>query len=426
MNTPIAIIGAQWGDESKGKCTDLLAEHADYVVRYQGGNNAGHTIVVGEEVFKLHLIPSGVVHGKKCLIGNGVVLDPRVLIQEIDNLKKRNITVDLVIDPLTHIILPYHNLLDSASEESLKEKEINTTRRGIGPCYEDKYGRRGIRFTDLLDKKIFKQKLHENITLKKKIVENVYGKKFDLNEDHIFQEYTALAERLRQYLGDVSLLVSEGLKHNKKIIFEGAQGTFLDISYGTYPFVTSSNTTAGYIFSGVGISPRNLQVIGIVKAYATRVGGGPFLSELTESTGDYLREKGAEYGTTTGRPRRCGWLDLVMMKYSDRLNGYTSLALMKLDVLSGMKKIKVAVKYTLDGKEAHYPLSIQQLERCKVEYKEFEGFTIKPGTTKYEDLPAQAKTYISFIESTLGIPISLVSIGKRRSETILKQEITFK
>ena len=419
----IVIVGSQWGDEGKGAVTDILAEKADYVVRYQGGNNAGHTVVVGDETYKLHLIPSGAIHGKKCMIANGVVLDPRVLVKELDALEKRDIKVDLVIDPLTTIIMPYHNVLDGISEASLKDKKIGTTNRGIGPAYGDKYGRSAIRFIDLLDEEVFKKKLHENFVIKKKIVENVHNQKFELDEESIYVEYLQLAERLRNYLGDVSKLVYEA--KDKKVILEGAQGCFLDITYGTYPFVTSSHPISGAVFTDVGFPSEKLNVIAIVKAYTTRVGAGPFLTELHDETGDHLVNVGKEFGTTTGRRRRCGWLDLVMLKYSTRLNGFTSLAITKLDVLTGLDKIKVGVKYTMNGEEVEFPLTIEQLEKCEVEYKEFPGFNISGNEHSYEELDENARTYLEFMEEFLRVPISIVSIGPKRSETIVKREIEF-
>ncbi len=359
------------------------------------------------------------------MIANGVVLNPKVLLEEIDGLAKKGINIDLVIDPLTNIIMPYHILLDGISEKSLKEK-IGTTKKGIGPAYMDKYGRSAIRFIDLLDKDVFRKKLAGNFVTKKRTVES-YDQDFELDEETIYKQYLEHAERLRKYLGDVSGLVYDGLE-NKNILFEGAQGTFLDISYGTYPFVTSSHPIGSAIFSEVGFGPNKIDrlgVVGIVKAYTTRVGEGPFLAELTDKLGEQIREVGQEFGTTTGRPRRCGWLDLVMLKYSQRLNTFTSLAITKLDVLSGMKKIKVAVKYTLNGKEVNFPLSLEQLEKCEVEYKEFDGFEISGKEQAYEDLHENAQTYLKYIESCLGVPISLVSIGPKRSETIIKKEINF-
>ncbi|MFH0875284.1 MAG: adenylosuccinate synthase [archaeon] len=416
------IIGSQWGDEGKGKITDILAEKCDYVVRYQGGNNAGHTVVVGNDTFKLHLLPSGVIHKKKCMIANGVVLDPRALINEINDMESKNITVDLVIDPLTTLIFPYHNILDGISEDTLKDKKIGTTKKGIGPAYEDRIGRRSIRFIDLLDRDLFNKKLHTAFEIKKKIIEKVYEQRFSLVENEVFEEYFALGQKLKKYMGDVSLLVSKGVK-TKNILFESAQGTFLDIAYGTYPFVTSSHPIAGSVFANVGFAAQNLNVVAVVKAYTTRVGEGPFLCELNDLLGEQMRKAGHEYGTTTGRPRRCGWLDLVMLKYSNRLNGFSSIAITKLDVLSGLDKIKVAISYTLDGKEVDYPLTIEQLERCSVTYKEFDGFSIDTSIKNYSHLPIEARDYLEFIEKYLDVPISMVSIGPEREATIIKNEI---
>lgn len=414
----LVIVGSQWGDEGKGKVTDIMCEKSDLVVRYQGGNNAGHTVVVGEEVFKFHLMPSGVVHGKKCCIANGVVLDPRVLMKEIKEVQKRGITVDIMIDPLTQIILPYHNELDGASEKELDDKKIGTTTRGIGPAYKDKYGRDGIRFIDLLDEKLFAKKLKKNYEHKKNILDKIYGIEIECTYEGILEEYNALADKLRKYLGDVSKEVYDSI-HTKKVLFESAQGTFLDISYGTYPYVTSSHPISGAVFTDVGFPPTNLDVIAIVKAYTTRVGSGPFLCELNDEVGDHLVNVGQEFGTTTGRKRRCGWLDLVMLKYSNRINGFTDLAITKLDVLTGLEKIKVGVKYTMDGEVVNFPLTIDQLEKCIVEYKEFDGFTITGKERTYDELEENAKIYLKFIEDYLGVKISIVSIGPKRSETII-------
>jgi len=418
-NIANVIIGTQWGDEGKGKITDLLAQKVDYIVRYQGGNNAGHTVVVKDKTYKFHLIPSGVVQEKHCLLGNGMVIDPEALISEIEKLEEDGIKLKLSIDPLVSIIMPYHKLLDGISESALQGKKIGTTKRGIGPAYEDKYGRRGIRFIDLLDKVDLEDKIKENFSLKRKIIENVYKQNFRLNRKKIISDYLNYANKLRKYLKDVSLTIYEALENNKKVLFESAQGTFLDVTYGTYPYVTSSHPIAGGIFTDVGIPPQQLNVTGIVKAYTTRVGSGPFLTELTNKTGKLIRKKGNEFGTTTGRPRRCGWLDLEMIKYSKRVNGLDQLAITKIDVLSGMKKIKVAIGYSLRGKKISFPLTISQLEKCKVQYKEFDGFEINPDTKTYQDLPKNAKIYLKFIERYLKIPISIISVGPKRSETII-------
>ncbi len=420
MTKPSIIIGSQWGDEGKGKITDLLAEKADLIVRFQGGNNAGHTIIVGEEVFKLHLLPSGVVYGKKNCIASGVVIDPVVLIQEIEKLEARNISIDLTIDPHCNIIMPYHKMMDVSNEALLGEAKIGTTGRGIGPCYADRASRVGIRFIDFITPDKFRQRLESNLKIKNLILEKVYKHTELLDLEQIIEEYTPLAQKLQKYLGDVSALVHQYLP-NKKIIFEGAQGTFLDNTFGTYPFVTSSNTISGGVFPYVGIPPMSLDVVGIVKAYTTRVGGGPFPTELLDGLGEQIRKQGHEFGTTTGRPRRCGWLDLVMLKYGHQLNGFTQFALTKLDVLSGIQPLKVATAYHIDGKEVSYPLSIEEMEKCEVQYREFEGFTLEENVSSLEELPENAKTYIQFIEDFVGVPISIVSIGPKRAETFHKE-----
>jgi len=417
---PTIIIGAQWGDEGKGKVTDILAQQADAVIRFQGGNNAGHTIVVDKKVFKFHLLPSGVVYQKKCMIASGVVLDPAVLIRELEQLAAEDLHVDLTIDPLCNIIMPYHRLLDVSSESQLGEKKIGTTGRGIGPCYSDRIARKGIRFMDLLDKDVFEKKLAANLALKNKELTLIYEQE-PLNLDEIAKTYLEYAETLRAYLGDVSAYVSENIE-DKNLLFEGAQGTFLDIAYGTYPFVTSSHTISGGVFSNVGFAPTALEVIGIVKAYTTRVGRGPFLAELHDDIGERLRSVGNEFGTTTGRPRRCGWLDLVMLRYAHRLNGFTQIALTKLDVLSGLEKIKVAVDYTFEGESVNFPVGLELLEKCEVVYWELEGFTLEENTTTCEDLPKGAKKYIAFIEEFLQVPIPIISIGPGRKQTIRVEE----
>jgi len=418
---PIIIIGAQWSDEEKGKITDLLAQQTDAVIRFQGGNNAGHTIVVDDKTFKFHLLPSGVVYRKKCMIASGVVLDPAVLIKEIQQIKTEGFEIDLMIDPLCHIIMPYHCLLDTSSETKLGEQKIGTTGRGIGPCYTDKIGRQGIRFMDLLDKEVFLKKLTANLALKNKELELLYNQE-PLDVEQVATEYLNYAELLRPYLGDVSKYTFENIK-NKNLLFEGAQGTFLDIAYGTYPYVTSSHTISGGVFSNVGFPPTELEVIGIVKAYTTRVGSGPFLAELHDETGEQLRKVGQEFGTTTGRPRRCGWLDLVMLRYAHRLNGFTQFALTKLDVLSGLPTLKVAIDYTYEGKSIDFPIGLEKLDKCEVVYKELEGFELPQTITTYEELPENAKTYIKFIEEYTNVPVTIVSIGPGRKQTILKDSV---
>ncbi len=417
---PTVIIGAQWGDEGKGKVTDILAKEADYIVRFQGGNNAGHTIVVGDKVYKLHLLPSGAVYGKKSMIAAGVVVDPIVLCKEIENIEKDGRKLDLMIDPLCHIIMPYHKILDKAKEQSRGDSKIGTTGRGIGPCYSDRVNRSGIRFIDMLNPETFRSKLISKLEATNPILEKIYG--FDpLSVDEIIESYQSSIEKLKAYLGDVSKAVYEGLD-NKNVLFEGAQGTFLDVNFGTYPYVTSSHTISGGIFPNVGIPPMALDVIGIVKAYTTRVGAGPFPCELEDENGEHLRKVGHEFGTTTGRPRRCGWLDLFMLKYSNRLNGFTHLAITKLDVLSGLDKIKIGVDYQIDGQSVDFPMTIDQLEKCEVVYKEMDGFELEQGISSYDLLPDNAKKYCDFIEEYLGVKVSMISTGPKRSETIFVRE----
>jgi len=355
------------------------------------------------------------------MIASGVVLDPAVLIKEIQEIKVEGFEIDLMIDPLCHIIMPYHCLLDTSSETKLGEQKIGTTGRGIGPCYTDKIGRIGIRFMDLLDKEVFLKKLNTNLTLKNKELELLYNQK-PLDVTELAAEYLNYAELLRPYLGDVSRYTFDNIK-SKNILFEGAQGTFLDIAYGTYPYVTSSHTISGGVFSNVGFPPTELEVIGIVKAYTTRVGSGPFLAELHDETGEQLRKVGQEFGTTTGRPRRCGWLDLVMLRYAHRLNGFTQFALTKLDVLSGLPTLKVAIDYTYKGKCIDFPIGLEKLDKCEVVYKELEGFELPQTITTYEELPKNAKTYIKFIEEYTNVPVTIVSIGPGRKQTILRESI---
>lgn len=416
MQKPIIIIGAQWGDEGKGKITDLLTQTADAVIRFQGGNNAGHTIVVEDQVFKLHLLPSGVIHGKKNGIGCGVVVDPSVLCEEIERLDK---DIDLMIDPLCHMILPYHKALDLSREASLGEKKIGTTGRGIGPCYADKINRCGIRFIDFIDPVAFKAQLEQNLKIKNKQLAMVYDQHTPLDADEIFEEYQAYAQKLAPYLQDVSGYICEN-KDQKQIIFEGAQGSFLDVNFGTYPYVTSSNTISGGVFANVGMPPCSLNVVGIVKAYTTRVGSGCFPTELEDATGELLRKQGHEFGTTTGRPRRCGWLDLVLLKYAHRLNGFTQFTLTKLDVLSGLPELKVAVAYELDGKRVDFPLTNAQLEQVQPIYETLPGFAMEQSAQSMDELPDNALKYIQFIEDFLGVPINIISSGPKRSETIVK------
>ncbi|MHC1684989.1 MAG: adenylosuccinate synthase [Clostridiaceae bacterium] len=418
------VLGAQWGDEGKGKMTDYLAEKANVVVRYQGGNNAGHTVKVGEKQYKLHLIPSGVLYDDKLnIIANGVVLDPKSILGEIDYLVSEGVEVSpkkLVISDRAHVIMPYHKVLDGASEKFRGKNDIGTTGKGIGPCYTDKAERSGIRVCDLLDKEIFAERLKFNLELKNNIITKVYGLEA-LSFDEIYNEYLEYAERLRPFITDTSVRVYDEIKAKKHVLFEGAQGNLLDIDYGTYPFVTSSNTTAGGVSAGAGIGPTMINsAVGIAKAYTTRVGKGPFPTELNDELGDYIREKGFEYGTTTGRPRRCGWLDVVILKQAVRVSGLTSFAFTKIDTLAGMEKLKMCVGYNFNGKIIDYiPASLEDLAKCVPIYEEFDGWDDSVATaTSFDELHVNAQKYLRRVEELTGARVSIVSVGPGRNQTI--------
>lgn len=420
----VVVVGAQWGDEGKGKVVDIYTEYADEIVRYQGGNNAGHTLVVGDEKVVLHLIPSGVLHeGKRCIIGNGVVLDPEVFIMEVDRLKaagrlKEDAT--LLLSESLHIIMPYHKRLDIAREAQSGDKKIGTTGRGIGPCYEDKIGRRGIRLMDLLDPVIFARRLRENLEEKNVLLERLGEPALGYNE--IYRQYQDYAEVLKKYIADTALILDGSLNAGKKLLFEGAQGTLLDVDHGTYPFVTSSSTCAGGAATGSGVSPRAIhEVIGISKAYVTRVGSGPFPTELLEETGERLRQIGGEFGATTGRPRRCGWFDSMVIRYAVRINGLTGIALTKLDVLSDFDTIKVCTGYTFEGKALEtLPAKLETFEACVPVYEELPGWNCDiTGVRSFNDLPANARSYVKRLEELAGCPIVMVSVGPRRDQTMM-------
>ena len=422
----VVVVGTQWGDEGKGKIVDLLTRHADVVVRFQGGNNAGHTLVVGQDKFILHLIPSGILHTKKqCLIGNGVVVDLEVLQQEILALQDRGIAVspkNLGLSEKAHLILPYHKHLDLAREEQKGKASIGTTGRGIGPCYEDKVARIGIRVIDLLDPEAFAEKLKINLK-EKNFIFKQFLKVPPIDPKKIIKTFLPLAKFIRPYVTDVSIKIDQALTGNKNILFEGAQGTHLDIDHGTYPYVTSSNPVAGSVCPGAGIGPTRIQsVVGIVKAYSTRVGGGPFPTELTNEVGLALREKGGEYGATTGRPRRCGWLDAIMLRDSARLNGLTQLAITKLDVLTGQKKIKICTGYSYKNQIlTSMPAQIKVLEACRPIYEEWEGWSENiDGIRKKENLPRATQNYLKRIEELVHIPIGIISVGPDREETLFQ------
>jgi adenylosuccinate synthase len=411
------IVGAQWGDEGKGKIVDLLALDSDFVCRYQGGPNAGHTIVVDGETFKIRQIPSGVLRGKICVIGAGCVVDPEVFLAEVDELESRGLSADVVhLSGEAHLIMPWHVAIDQASERRLGKLQIGTTKRGIGPCYADKAGRLGIRVQDLLEPKILRQKIEVALAEKNVWLERVYGvPPLDLGE--IAGQLETFAQRIRPYVSDTSLLVDRALREGRDVLLEGAQGTLLDLDHGTYPFVTSSNTVAANAATGIGIGPNRIdRVIGVAKAYVTRVGEGPFPTEIEGSDQERVRELGGEFGTVTGRERRCGWLDLVALRYAVRLNGITSLALTKLDVLSHFAELPVCVAYRLrDGTETHeFPAHQSDFHHCRPVYETLPGWQ-EPLTA---ELPPAARAYVAFVEQALGVEISLVGTGAERESVV--------
>lgn len=423
------VLGAQWGDEGKGKMTDYLAEDADVVVRFQGGNNAGHTVVVGDKEYKLHLIPSGILYDDKLnVIGNGVVLDPKALFEEIDYLEGVGVKVTpekLIISDRAQLIMPYHKVLDRLKEKARGKNDIGTTGKGIGPCYTDKFERCGIRVCDLMHPEVFAEKLKENIEMKNAYITKVLGgEALDYNE--ILNEYLEFGKRLKPFIEETSVKVYNDIKADKTVLFEGAQGMLLDIDYGTYPYVTSSNTTAGGVSNGVGIGPNMItNAVGITKAYTTRVGKGPFQTELLDETGEWIREKGHEYGVTTGRSRRCGWLDLVIVKTAVRVSGLTSLAVTKIDTLAGLDTLKVCVGYKFDGKVIDYfPASLEDLAKCEPVYEEFAGWGEEVANARsYDELPENAKKYLERIEEFTETKISIVSVGPKRDQTMRVKDL---
>ncbi len=422
----VVVVGTQWGDEGKGKIVDLLTRYADCIVRFQGGNNAGHTLVVEGQKFVFHIIPSGILYEeKKCMIGNGVIIDPQVLLVEMAELKEKGLAVTperLMISENAHLIMPYHQSLDHAKEASLaKGKKIGTTGRGIGPCYMDKVGRVGMKAGDLLDDDLFREKLQTNITEKNFLLTKKYNSE-SLSFDDIYRAFKDFGEKLIPFIGNVSVELDKARKNDRNILFEGAQGTQLDIDHGTYPFVTSSNTIAGNACNGSGFGPAHIDsVIGILKAYTTRVGEGPFPTELFDEVGQNLQKKGGEFGATTGRTRRCGWLDGVVAADATRLNGLTDLAITKLDVLSGQKTLKMATEYELDGKTlSAMPSNIRQAEKVSPVYENLQGWDEDiTGLRNFDDLPIKAKDYIKRIEDYTGVQVSIVSVGPDRDETML-------
>ncbi|MFP4662131.1 MAG: adenylosuccinate synthase [Halanaerobiales bacterium] len=418
------VIGTQWGDEGKGKITNMLAQTADVIVRFGGGNNAGHTVIVGDEKFELHLIPSGILYSEKQnMIGNGVVIDPEALVEEMLMVERRGVLLDnLYISETAHVIMPYHRLLDRLEEERKGDSKIGTTGKGIGPAYTDKIARRGIRIIDTLDKERFYRKLSSTLDYQNLILEKVYGFA-PMDAEEIIEKYQEFIDKLRPHVRNVSLLLEEARSKGKKIFFEGAQGTLLDVDYGTYPFVTSSNPTAGGVCTGSGVGPTRIDdVIGVAKAYLTRVGEGPFPTELDNDMGEYLREKGHEYGVTTGRPRRCGWFDVPIIKHAFRVNGLTEIALTKLDVLSGMEEIKLCTSYEYKGATlAEFPVENEILSDCVPIYKTMSGWQEDiTGVTEYDDLPDAAKEYVNLIEELTGVFVSVIGTGPEREEAVVR------
>ena len=421
-----AIVGAQWGDEGKGKITDFFAGESDYVVRFHGGNNAGHTVIVEGNTFKLHLIPSGIIYGgPMSIIGNGVVVDPKVLLEEIEYIEGKGIDPKLMVSDRAHVIMPYHIELDGALSNHQGDLAAGSTRRGIAPVYADKMFRNGIRIIDLLESDVLMEKLTKGYTFAKGIIEKALSKKIESSIEEIFDSYCSYGERLRRYITDTSVELYNAYKNNKSILFEGAQGISLDVDHGIYPYTTSSNTAAGHISTGTGVSFRDIgRIIGVVKAYLSRVGESPLPSEMHGSEAEALREKGGEYGTTTGRPRRVGWLDLVQVRQAVRVNGLTEIALTKLDVLSGFESIKVCVSYDVNGGNIlEMPASLSQYRLAKPVYESLPGWDSLPDKVwekGFDALPETLKGYIKFVEDQIDCPVKLISVGPQRHETILR------
>ena len=425
MKTPktTAVVGIQWGDEGKGKIVDILAEQSDYVVRYQAGGNAGHTVVVDGKKHVLHLVPSGILHRKPvCVIGNGVVIEPAQFLQEVSDLRAKGVKVDrknLLVSDRAHVVMPYHKLGDALAESASAGK-IGTTKRGIGPCYADKASRKGFRVCDLFNEFLFKERLVRTIVERNKTVTALYGAA-PVDADRIFAEYRGYAREMEPFVADTTTQLNEAIDAGKRVMFEGAQGTLLDIDFGTYPYVTSSNSDALGISAGSGVPPRKIgAVLGVAKAYCTRVGEGPFPSELKDSLGERLRETGSEYGATTGRPRRCGWFDVVSTRHAVMINGVDSLAITKLDVLSGLEEIRVVVAYRIDGKRVErVPADTSLLDRVEPVTETFAGWKDDLTVVKsFEKLPRNARAYLKALEQAVGVPISMVSVGSERSQTI--------
>ena len=421
----VVIVGTQWGDEGKGKLVDILTEFAHVIVRFQGGSNAGHTVVVGDKKFIFHQLPSGILHEhKRCVIGSGVVIDPQTLIEEIEEIKGKGFFKSdkaLLISEEAHIIMPYHKRVDLAREKKRGANKIGTTGRGIGPAYENKMSRMGIRLIDLVEEEIFKEKLERNLEEQNfYLINRLQDEGFSFQE--IYDQYRALGEKISRYMANTSLIINQEMEEGKDVLFEGAQGALLDVDHGTYPYVTSSNTVAGSACVGSGVGPVKIdKVVGITKAYTTRVGGGPFPAELKDEVGNHLREKGAEYGATTGRPRRCGWFDAVVVRHSSRINGLTDLAVTKLDVLGGLEKIKICTAYKYKGKKIReFPASLKVQEECELVYEEVNGWKEDISMVKdINDLPSNAQRYLKIIEQLVGVETCMISLGDERSQTMM-------
>lgn len=425
--TSVVVVGTQWGDEGKGKITDFLSQDAEVIARYQGGDNAGHTIVIDGKKFKLHLIPSGIFFPEKIsVIGNGVVVNPKSLVKELEYLHAEGVSTDsLRVSDRAHVILPYHIKLDQLQEAAKGDNKIGTTNKGIGPAYMDKAARVGIRIADLLDKEVFAERLKTNLAEKNRLFTKMYGSE-GLSFDDIFEEYYAYGQQIKQYVTDTSVILNDALDAGKRVLFEGAQGVMLDIDQGTYPFVTSSNPVAGGVTIGSGVGPSKInKVVGVCKAYTSRVGDGPFPTELSDGVGERIREVGHEYGTTTGRPRRVGWFDSVVMRHSRRVSGITNLSLNCIDVLSGLDTVKICVAYDLDGKRIdYYPASLEQLKRCKPIYEELPGWEEDiAGCRSLDELPENARNYVRRVGELVGVRISTFSVGPDREQTNILESV---
>lgn len=421
----VVVVGTQWGDEGKGKIVDLITDRFDIVARYQGGHNAGHTVIIGGRKYVLHLIPSGILHpGKTCVIGNGVVVDPFALQEELKMLQELDVEGRLFISNRAHLIMPYHRALEAAEEERLGGERIGTTSRGIGPCYEDKMGRRGIRVGDLQYPALFREKVEANVEFKNRLLTRVYGVE-PLDAGQIYESYMEMARCLQPFIVDTAEYLNRAIRQGKRILFEGAQGTLLDVDHGTYPFVTSSNASAGGACTGTGVGPSDIHgIIGISKAYTTRVGGGPFPTELTDGVGAHIQQRGAEFGASTGRPRRCGWFDAAVGRYAALINDLDTLVITKMDVLDELDEIGLCVAYEYQGKRMeHFPINVQILEEVRPIYEMHPGWKTDTSKVKeYDELPEQAKSYLNRIAQLVGTDISIISLGPDRSETIILEE----